>query len=145
MLPQITADGRPESGGAPDDIRAALRAELGRILEDAGEPNWDGEDARAVAPRTVGIAKAVLAKLPAYVLAPELDPDVSATPRGEVDFDWATPCNAMLTVGVGPEGDISFAGTFADDENVRGRAPWNGAIPAYLEGCFGRLRHCVSE
>lgn len=145
MRARITADNKTEFGGAPDDIRADLHAELDKILEHAGEPNRDGEDARAVAPRTVEIAKAVLAKLPECVLASELDPDVSATPQGEVDFDWVTPCNAMLTVGIGPDGDIAFAGTFTDDEQVRGRAPWNGAIPAYVEGCFRRLRDCLSE
>ena len=87
----------------------------------------------------------MLAELPAYVLAPELDPDVSATPQGEVDFDWVTPGNAMLTVGVGSDGDIAFAGAFADGEQVRGRAPWNGAIPAYIEGCFRRLRDCLDK
>ena len=131
--------------GAPDAVRAALRAELGRIPASCGEPNWDGEDAQAVAPRTVEIAKSVLAKLPAYVLAPELDPDVSATPQGEVDFDWVAPCNAMLTVGIGPEGDIVFAGTFSDDERVSGSGPWNGELPAYIDGCFRRLRDCLSE
>ena len=126
-------------------MRKSLRRMLDEIPESAGADDWDGEGARAVAPRTVEIAKSVLAELPAYVLAPELDPDVSATPQGEVDFDWVTPDNAMLTVGVGPDGDIAFAGAFADGEQVRGRAPWNGAIPAYIEGGFRRLRDCLGK
>ena len=140
-----TGGSPPELVGASDNARAALRSELDKIPVSSGEPNPNGDDAWAVTPRTVEIAKSVLAALPEYVLASELDPDVSATPQGEVDFDWVTPCNAMLTVGIGPDGEIAFAGTFTDDEQVRGRMPWNGAIPAYVEGCFRRLRDCLSE
>lgn len=129
--------------GAPDAVRAALRAELGRIPVSCGEPNWDGEDAQAVALRTVEIAKSVLAKLPAYALAPEFDPDVSATPRGEVDFDWVTPGNAMFTISIGPADRIVFACTFSDEERVSGSGPWNGELPAYIDGCFRRLHDCL--
>ncbi len=123
-------------------MRKSLRRMLDEIPESAGADDWDGEGARAVAPRTVEIAKSVLAELPAYVLAPELDPDVSATPQGEVDFDWAAPCDAMLTISVGPTGRIVFVCTLGDEERVSGSGPWNGELPAYIDDCFRRLRNC---
>ena len=123
-------------------MRKSLRRMLDEIPESAGADDWDGEGARAVAPRTVEIAKSVLAELPAYVLAPEFDPDVWATPRGEVDFDWAAPCDAMFTISVGPTDRIVFVCTLGDGERVSGSSPWNGDLPAYIGDGFRRLRNC---
>ena len=126
-------------------MRKSLRRMLDEIPESAGADDWDGEGARAVAPRTVEIAKSVLAELPGYILAPEFDPDVWATPRGEVDFDWAAPCDAMFTISVGPTGRIVFVCTLGDEERVSGSGPWNGDLPAYIGDGFRRLRDCLGK
>ena len=120
--------------------REALKREVRGILARAGEDNWDGEGALAVSPRTVEIAELAIDGFPRYVARP----DVDATPRGEVDFDWAVSRNAMLTVSVGPSGEIAFAGLFGD-ARVSGSEIWSGELPRFVACCFERLRDTAGK
>ena len=68
------------------------------------------------------------------------DPDdVSATPHGEVDFDWETPGGATLVVSVGPETDIAFYFQSPDGTRAKGREAWTGTLPHFTGCCFERL------
>ena len=127
--------------GAPSDAaRTALRRKIDEILEISGQENWDGEGALAVAPRTAAIARTLTAWIPGGVLAPNADLDVSATPHGEVDFDWETPDGATLVVSVGPENDIAFYFQSPDGTRAKGREAWTGTLPHFTGCCFERLR-----
>lgn len=66
-------------------------------------------------------------------------PDVTATPHGEVDFDWVVDRDLMLTVSVGPGGnEIAFAGLFRG-ARLNGREQWTGTLPKFICCCFERL------
>ena len=115
--------------------RETLKEEVRRLLEHAGEEDWDGEGAQALSPETVEIAVGLASTFPAGIDTPM----ISATPHGEVDFDWALSRDIMLTVSVGPSGDVVFAGLF-DETELNGREPWKNDLPQFVMCCFERLK-----
>lgn len=123
--------------------RPAIKRAVNKLLETAGRENWDGEDALAVAPETVRLAEKLAELFPGSVEPP----DVSASPRGEIDFDWVASKNVMLTLCVCPSGEIAFAGLFNGSE-IHGEEPWAEAdpLPHAVEACFDMLReNTISE
>ena len=105
------------------------------LLEDAGHEDWDGEGALALDPKTMEFAQRLADQLPADAPAP----DIAATPHGEVDFDWVLDNDLMLTVSVGPSGEIAFAGYF-HGAKLNGEEPWTGSLPGLVKCCLERLR-----
>lgn len=123
--------------------RPAIKRAVNELLETAGRANWDGEDALAVAPETVRLAERLADLFPGSVEPP----DVSASPHGEIDFDWVASKNVMLTLCVCPSGEIAFAGLFNGSE-IHGEEPWAAAdpLPRAVETCFDMLREsAISE
>ena len=55
------------------------------MAKHASKPDWDGEDAFPLDPSTVSVAKQLAGLLPRFRQPPE----VSASPHGEIDFDWS--------------------------------------------------------
>lgn len=122
----------------PGEVQVSLKKEIGDLLEEAGVDNWDGEGATALDEDTVLTARMVVDELPNYAGRP----DVSATPHGEVDFDWVKRQDLMLTVSVGPGGkEIAFAGLFYG-ARLSGHDSWTGKLPRTVHCCFERLRDC---
>ena len=113
-----------------------LQKEIDVIAIEASEPNWDHEGAAAVDPDTIAVTKELVA------LFPKMDalPDVSATPHGEVYFDWAPARDRLLALSVGPPAnhEIVFAAMFGN-ERVSGRQHWSGTLPRFLECCFHHI------
>ena len=123
--------------------RPAIKRAINKLLETAGRADWDGEDALAVAPETVRLAE----KLAELFLGFVEPPDVSASPHGEIDFDWFASKNVMLTVCVCPSREIAFAGLFNGSE-IHGKESWTETdpLPRSVETCFDMLREsAVSE
>ncbi len=108
------------------------------IAREASHENWDGDGGLAVQPETVGIAK----RFAELVHAETPAPDVAATPQGEIDFDWAISRDLMLTVSVGADRDIAFAGVFEGDR-LSGQERWSSAMPGGVAYCLDRLLHCL--
>ncbi len=104
--------------------REALQHEVRDLLEHAGEDDWDGEGAQALSPETVAIAEKLANLFPAGIDRPT----ISATPHGEVDFDWCLSRDIMLTVSVGASGDVAFAGLFNEAEWA-GKESWRDDRP----------------
>ena len=125
----------------PQPIRGRKREELQRkverLLESAGTDNWDGEGALPLSTDTVTIAKALIGKLPDLATYPS-EPEVSATPHGEVDIDWSVDDGSMVTVSVCPDGNIAFSGLFPIAQ-VSGRAEWTGELPRLVSCCLETL------
>ena len=117
--------------------RPAIKRAVSKLLETAGQEDRDGEDALAVAPETVRLAEKLVELFPGSVEPP----DVSASPHGEIDFDWVASKNVMLTLCVCPSGEIAFAGLFNGSE-IHGEEPWAEAdpLPRAVETCFDMLR-----
>ena len=111
---------------------AKVVAEVTAIIERCGRRDWDGEGARPVHLDTIRVAQQLARRLP------RVDPpDVSATPHGEIDFDWCVARDQMLTVSVGPppQHEIAFAGLFGSTR-IRGRERWAGEVPHFVRCCF---------
>lgn len=117
--------------------RPATRRAINKLLETAGRADWDGEDALAVTPETVRLAEKLAELFPGFAEPP----DVSASPHGEIDFDWCASKNVMLTVCVCPSGEIAFAGLFNGSE-IHGQEPWaeGDPLPRSVKTCFDTLR-----
>ena len=126
---------KPEKNKTYQQTRI-LRKEIDVVATEASEPNWNHEGAAAVDPRTIEIAKELVA------VFPKMDalPDVSATPFGEVYFEWVLARDRMLTLSVGPPSnhEIVFAAMFGT-ERTSGRQHWSGTLPRSLECCFRNL------
>ena len=120
-----------------DTEREDLKQEVNELLESAGEENWDGEGALAITLSTVAIAQRLIDEFPGYVG----NPDVAATPHGEIDFDWVIGQDTMLTVSVGPSNQIAFAGIF-HTTRLHGSEDWGGTLPHFVNCCFERIREC---
>ena len=117
-----------------------LKQDVGKLLEKAREENWDGEGAVALSPHTVEIAQQLIDKFPSYIA----EPDVSASPHGEIDFDWANSQNAMLTVSVEPSGKIAFA-FLSGNTRVRGSEEWKRVLPKFMECAFREIMNAMGK
>ena len=110
------------------------------LLEIAGEDNWDGEGAQALDPETAKIANEMAAQLPAGIG----EPDVTATPQGEVDFDWIVSSTNMMTISACPTQEVAFAAMF-ENARARDRIGWDGRFPVLLSACLDMLKAAFSE
>lgn len=118
--------------------RTHLKSQIHALLEIASEANWDGEGAQALTNMTVQIAQNLADSFPAYIS----DPEVDVTPHGEVDFDWTVSKDTMLTISVGPNGEIAFAGKFQGGSRIDGILPRRDKSASFLSACFEELnRH----
>lgn len=115
--------------------RESLKRDVLALAAETSEEGWDDEGALALSSETVAIASDLADLIP--LNAPK--PDVDATPHGEIDFDWTIEPGLGVTISVGPEGDIAFAGTFRGAE-LSGKEPWTGALPGFVECCLDRLQ-----
>ena len=127
-----------DQGPLPD--KEALKQEISRLLEDCALENWDGEGALPVSTETVDIALKLVDFFPEYMGAPY----ISASPQGEVEFDWAGTESGMLTVGVCPTREVAFAALF-NDSRVSGSQLWDGKMSPLIECCFQRMRHLIQQ
>lgn len=112
----------------------ALKQEVQNLLEKNAVEDWDGEGALPLSADTVTIAQELVELFPACLGRP----DVSASPHGEIEFDWAGPNSGMFTVGVCPTREIGFAALF-HDAHVSGSQLWDGRMPRFIEYCFERM------
>ena len=117
-----------------------LKRQIRQLLEVAGEDDWDGDGAQAISIETLEVAEDIAKVFPQGVDAPE----ISATPHGEVDFDWIISSKTMMTVSACPSKEIAFAAIF-ENARVRDRQAWNGRLPPLLGTCFKMLRAGLEE
>ena len=117
--------------------KLSLKRSVNELLKTAGQADWDGENALPVTPGTAQLAKKLVNLFPGSIEPP----DVSASPHGEIDFEWFVSKNAMLTVSVCPSEEIAFAGLFNGSE-IHGEEPWNEGdlLPHLIHVCFDMLR-----
>ena len=116
-----------------------FRQGIDTLLETAGKPDWDNAGALALEPQTVALAQNFIENFPISILSLPI-PDISATPDGEIDFDWMLEQDIMLTIGICPTGEITFAGTFGNAE-LSGKEPWveSDPLPFFVEACLEKL------
>ena len=127
----------PEHQAQQHDIIQRLARDIETISNQAKEANWDGEDSLPVAPETEMVAKKLVRLFPPISRVP----DVSASPNGEIDLDWAVERHVMLTVSVcpPPEHYILFVANMEKSE-FRGKEPWEDKLPQLIKCCFERMK-----
>ena len=120
-----------------EDIREHLLRMIDEVEQRASEPDWDGEGAVPLEAGTVAVARELVGCFPPLKVTPE----VLASPRGEIDFDWDIDRRVSLIVCVcgPPRHDIVFLATNGGAE-VRGREPWEGELPQLVRCCFERMK-----
>ena len=87
-----------------------------KLLETAGEKNWDGEDADPVSQSAVDAALKVAAMLSDSVETPE----IAADPHGNVEFDWNLENGTMFTISARHSGEIAISGLNPEKARLRG-------------------------
>ena len=117
--------------------RHEIKESLRELLESAGEENWDGEGALPILPENVEIAESVVDLFPSSGFLPE----VSATPHGEIDFDWIISKDIMLTLSVCPTGKIAYSGIF----NIEGNEEWSSQLPSGVVCWLAGLQKMPTE
>ena len=117
--------------------RREVKESVRELLASAGEENWDGENALPILPETVEIAEGVVDLFPSSGFLPE----VSATPHGEIDFDWVISRDVMLTVSVCPAGRIAYSGIF----NIQGSEQWSDQLPSDVVCWLAGLQKMPTE
>ena len=117
--------------------REHLLSMIDEVEQEANKPDWDGDGAVPLEAGTVAVARDLVGCFPSLK---EL-PDISASPRGEIDFDWEIERRVSLTLCVcrPPRHDIVFLSTNGATE-VRGRAPWDGELPQPVRYCFEMMK-----
>jgi hypothetical protein len=79
--------------------------DLRQILEEASHENWDGFDAVAITEETIQNAAQFIMAFPPSLCRPEL----GASPRGDISFDWARSSNRVVSAAISHDGKISYA------------------------------------
>ena len=98
----------------PEPPTAAWADEIDALMQHQDETEEGVYSTQALSQETADKAKSLLQHFPFNTS----EPAISATAQGELDFDWSTESGAMLTISVGPEGDIAFAFTDGDSEHA---------------------------
>ncbi len=114
-----------QTRSSTDPRLEAIREEVRDAAEEANEPNWDGEHARAVSPETLAVALDLVELLPAA----RVNPSVSADPDGEISFEWYEGPNQQLMVSVSASRRLSYASIF-DGTKSHGAEVFQDQLPA---------------
>ncbi|MFC1573242.1 hypothetical protein ACFL6M_06545 [Candidatus Eisenbacteria bacterium] len=116
-----------------EPYRRILR-EMEELLLDCLEDNWDGYRARGASIESYECAQRFILSLPIQWLNPE----VAVDPDGEFSFDWFGVRGALLTISVGPSGQLTYAGRFGA-ARAHGLELLSEGIPKEILSCLARL------
>lgn len=107
---------------------------LARLEQDAGRANWDGYGSKSVDRDSLAFAERVAQMLPVSLPGPE----VTVDPDGEVSFDWECGRRQRLSLSVGPNGTVRYAGLVGGSE-AYGTEPWCDGISETIVRLLERL------
>ena len=104
------------------------KKEINDILKEAGEPDWDKEDADPVTQETVNFALEIVEKILEKVGGFEITPDS----HGRINFDWHLDNGTMFTISVGKERDLVVSGLRYRKSKLSGTQIWEGERESFL-------------
>ncbi len=108
----------------------ALRARQ----ESCAKSGWDGHGAEPVSPQARDRAQLFLNSLPAGCPMPE----IGAEPDGHLTLEWYRTPSRVLSVSVGPEGELNYAALVGDTSRRTGSEIFQNAVP-------GDLLHLIQQ
>lgn len=120
-----------ETLGEP--IAEALNA-LREVFEECSEDNWDGYGASAVSINTYLESRRFLQALPTTIPIPEITVD----PDGEIAFEWYVRPRRVLSVSVGSDNILTYAGIFGISK-THGTEYFREELPAAILSNLQRL------
>ena len=120
-----------ETLGEP--ISEALNA-LREVFEECSEDNWDGYGASAISINTYLESRRFLQILPTTIPIPE----ITAEPDGEIAFEWFIKPRRILSVSVGSDRILTYAGIFGINK-THGTEYFGDELPAAILSNLQRL------
>jgi hypothetical protein len=122
------------SGVGYSAAQDSLVAEIVQLMNECAEDNWDGDGSKAIDILSAATAVHIINGLPLNTPLPEvgLDPD------GEVSLEWHLRPRYALSVSVGRDGTLSFAGLFGENR-LRGVEVSSDGFPPTIVAALHRL------
>lgn len=108
---------------------------LDEAFEEASKSNWDGYGAKAVSHAAY---LAALEFLLAFTSGESPEPEISASPRGEILVEWSAGPRRVFTLAFGEDGEKYYAGLFGSNK-IAGREDLLERIVAVTEKGLARL------
>ena len=129
---------RPGSGFFPSGEqeqgqRESIKGEVRALLEGEIGAEFDG----AAAPEAVEYAHQLIDQFPADCFALPA-PDVSATEKGGVYFEWMLEKDGLLLLTVDPDGTVAYVCTYGTARSKNFGA-WEDQIADLIAPCFAKL------
>jgi hypothetical protein len=116
-----------------------MHPSIEQVVRDCAEANWDGHGAAPVNPLSAEWAGRLLNDLPAGIAVPE----IGVAPDGDVVLEWIGNRKHVLSINVGPDGEIHFA-MRGPTTKLTGKEAYTGGLPPALAGALaavGSLPH----
>ena len=93
--------------------------------ESCARPGWDGYGAEPVAPEACRHTRRVLESLPASLPMPS----VGAEPDGHLTLEWYRSPSRVLSLSVGPGGELHYAALLGDTSRRTGTEVLGSGLP----------------
>src|ERR1700736_4083368 len=87
------------------DRCANLLQKLKEVAEECSKENWDSEGASAISPSTLRFASLFATSIPHSIP----DPEISASPRGELSFEWTQSPYRAVSAAISEDGQVHYA------------------------------------
>jgi hypothetical protein len=125
----------PEVESGPSAAFCRPVWDLNEVFEEASRGNWDGYGAKAVSLEAYLAAREFLAS---FASGESPEPEISASPRGEILVEWSAGPRHVFTLAFGQHGDKYYAGLFGPNKTA-GREDLLDQIVAITEKGLARL------
>lgn len=107
-----------------ESVTCSIEEVLDTLLEEYSSGGWDGYGALPITKHVVEKARQFLTAIPRSVSQPEVD----ATPFGEISFEWYQDESHLFVVEINKIGDFSFAGLYGH-KKINGKGYFGVGIP----------------
>ena len=115
-------------------VEPLIRSELFELIEECGEPDWDGYNAAPVSRDSILATRKFLLSLPVGTKLPS----VGLLPSGNVTLEWHHSRRRSLTVSFSPDGDIHYAALLGAGRQS-GTEPFYGEVPSTILNLLERV------
>lgn len=107
---------------------------LEEVYEESSQDNWDGYGASAVGVDTYLESQRFLQLLPTTIPFPE----ITVEPDGEIAFEWFAGPGRVLSISVGSENILTYAGLFGINK-THGTEYFGDVLPVTIVSNLQRL------
>lgn len=121
--------------------KAAVIAQIWALVNECGQPGWDGDGAEPVERFAAFRAADVIRALPSDVPLPEVAPE----PDGAISLDWVRSQNSLFSLSAGAGDRLAYAWLDGSDRG-HGVARFDGQVipERVLQGIDEIMRHATA-